>query len=363
MNILVVDNETVMANSLRIGLGNMGYRVVNAYSGQQALDLLAHGNQTINLVITDYLMPGMDGLELMKVLRKANPTLPIVIMTAYADKSLIIEALKHRCDGFIEKPFRLDQLAAEIERIMSHLLQNSPSDDLRQLLPRIAHQINNPLTAISGYAQLIQLNRDNGEMVQDYAEKILAALKIIGCINQDIMNGRLTKEDAFTPVELNTLLDGCLKMFQGMIVLKGIQVKKIVSVDELWVMGDRFSLEHVFNNLVLNAIEAMDGQTDKTLTVSVRPSHDLSSAEAIIEDTGCGIRSEFLKKIFEPYFTDKSQGNGLGLVVLNNCVEKHGGRVLVESRMGIGSRFTISLPAVQMSRMCRYNPKHITNNA
>jgi signal transduction histidine kinase len=137
-------------------------------------------------------------------------------------------------------------------------------------------------------------------------------------------------------------------MFQGMFVLKGIQVKKIISVDDLWVMGDRFDLEHVFNNMILNAIEAMDGRIGKILTLSIRPSQDLSSAEAIIEDTGCGIRSEFLERIFEPYFTDKSQGNGLGLVVLNNFVEKHGGRVLVESRVGIGSRFTICLPAVQM---------------
>lgn len=349
MKVLVVDDEVVMANSLRIGLENMGYQAVKAYSGLQALDLLAHEEQTIHLVITDYLMQGMDGLELMKVLRRTNPTLPILIMTAYADKSLLIEALKHRCDGFIEKPFRLDQLTAEIERIMSHLLQNSPSDNLRQLLPRIAHQINNPLTVISGYAQLIKLNRDNGEMLQGYAEKILAAVKIIGCINQDIMKGKLTKEEAFTPVELNALLDGCLKMFQGIFVLKGFQVKKIVSVDDLWVMGDRFSLEHVFNNLILNAIEAMDGRTDKTLTVSVRPSQDLSSAEAIIEDTGCGIRSDFLKRIFEPYFTDKSQGTGLGLAILNNYVEKHGGRVLVESRVGTGSRFTICLPAIQMT--------------
>lgn len=348
MNILVVDDEAVMANSLRIGLETKGYRAVNAYSGQQALDLLVHGEQTINLVLTDYLMPGMDGIELIKAFRRVIPTLPIIIMTAYGEKSLVIEALNSRCDGFIEKPFSLDQLAGEIERVWSHFLKISTSDDLRQLLPKIAHQINNPLTAISGYAHLIRLNKDNGEMVQGYAEQILAAIKLIKRINKDIMNGGWAKEDTFDPVELNALLDSCLEIFQGMLVLKGVQVERNASAQGLWVMGDRFSLEHVFNNLILNAIEAMDGRTDKALLVSLRPSQDLSSVEGIIEDTGCGIQSELLDKIFDPYFTNKSQGNGLGLVVIKNYVEKHGGKVLVESRAGNGSRFTISIPVIRI---------------
>ncbi len=348
MNILVVDDEVVMANSLRIGLETKGYRAVNAYSGQQALDLLVHGEQTINLVLTDYLMPGMDGIKLTMAFRRVIPTLPIIIMTAYGEKNLAIEALKNRCDGFIEKPFSLDQLAGEIERVRSYLLKTYTSDDLRQLLPIIAHQINNPLTVISGYAHLIRSNKDIGEMVQGYAEQILAAVKLIGRINKDIMNGGRVKKDTFDPVELNALLDSCLEIFQGMFVINGVQVERNALAQDLWVMGDRFSLEHVFNNLILNAIEAMDGRTDKTLTVSLRTSQDLSSVEGIIEDTGCGIQNELLDKIFEPYFTNKSQGNGLGLVVIKNCLEKHGGKVSVESWVGNGSRFTISLPVVQM---------------
>lgn len=347
MNVLIVDDEVAMANSLKIGLGNIGYRAVQAYSGQQALDLLALGNQRnqeINLVIADFMMPGMDGLELMQILRRSIPTLPIIIMTAYAEKSLVIESLRHNCDGFIEKPFRLGQLAAEIERVRSCHLNDSTSGDLRQQLPRIVHQINNPLTAISGYAQLILSHSDNAEMVQRYAEKIRVALEAISRINKDIMNGGWIKEDSSDSVELNTLLDGCLEMFQGIFVLKGVQVNKNDSPNGLWVRGDRFSLEHLFNNLISNAIDAMEGRNDKILTVSLRASQDLSLAEGIIEDTGHGIQSEFLDKIFEPYFTNKSQGNGLGLVVTKNCVEKHGGRVHVASQVGIGARFTVSLP-------------------
>lgn len=348
MNILVVDDETAMANSLRIGLESRGYWAFKAYSGQQAIDLLAHGGDRIDLVVADYMMPAMNGLELIVALHDISPTLPTMIMTAHAEKNLVIEALKLRCDGFIEKPFRLDQLVEEIERIRFRSLQNSPANDMRQLLPRIAHQINNPLTVINGYAQLIRLASGDGEMVQGYAEKILAAVELIGRINKDIMNGGWAKEDTLEFIELNALLVDCLEMFQGMCVVKGVQVKSNISAADLRVLGDRSSLEHIFNNLILNAIESMDGQTDKSLTVSLIPSPDLSSVECSIEDTGCGIQSELLEKIFEPYFTDKSKGNGLGLDIVKSYLDQHGGRIQVESRVGSGSRFTVSLPAAQM---------------
>jgi signal transduction histidine kinase len=117
------------------------------------------------------------------------------------------------------------------------------------------------------------------------------------------------------------------------------------------VPGDPFGLEQVFKNLISNAIDAMDGRTDKTLTVTVTPTQGTSFVEVNMEDTGCGIPEEHLNKIFEPYFTDKSQGNGLGLVVIKEIVEKHGGKVFVTSRVGVGSKFIVSLPVVQMNRL------------
>jgi DNA-binding NtrC family response regulator len=111
----------------------------------------AHG---IDLVVADYLMPTMNGLDLLAAVRRSHPALPVILMTAYARTSLVVEASRNRCDGFIEKPFNFDQLVAEIERIKLHLLQSTKSSDLHQLLPRLVHQINNPLMAINGFAEL-----------------------------------------------------------------------------------------------------------------------------------------------------------------------------------------------------------------
>jgi signal transduction histidine kinase len=349
MNILVVDDEAVMVESIRIGLENRGHCIIETCSAQQALNKLSSGEYGIDLVVTDYLMPAMNGLDLLAAIRRSYPTLPVILMTAYAQTSLVIEALRNRCDSFIEKPFNLDQLVAEIERIELQLLQNTKSSDLHQLLPRLVHQINNPLMAIHGFAELIRLNGSNGALLQRYAEKILAAVEQIGRINKDIMNVGLTEEGEFKPVEIDVLLDGCLEMFKGLFILKDIQVERRIPVHGQRVLGNQFGLEQVFKNLVLNAVDAMDGLIDKTMTITITPPMNMAFVEVTIEDTGCGIREEFMSRIFEPYFTDKRNGTGLGLEIIKNIVEKHGGKALVESQVGAGSKFIVRLPAFQMN--------------
>ena len=350
MNILVVDDEEAMVESLKIGLESNGYRVFGAYDGKEALDHLFHGVR-IDLLITDYLMPAMNGLDLLAAVRRSHPTLSVMIMTAYAETSVLIEALRNHCDSFIEKPFSLDQLLVEIERVKLYLLQNTKSSDLHHLLPRIVHQLNNPLTAISGFAQMIQRNLNNGVPLQKCVEEILAAVKQISLINKEIMNAGRAEESRCEPVNLDLLLEGCLEIFQGLFILKDVQVIKVVPVQETWVHGDRFGLEQVFKNLILNGVDAMDGRTDKKLSVTMMLLPDSALIAVAIEDTGCGIREELLAKIFEPYFTDKRDGNGLGLEIIKDVVEKHGGKALVESRVGVGSKFCVHLPAMQMSEL------------
>lgn len=123
MNILVVDDEIMMVESIKIGLISKGYGVVGVNNAQEAMDFLAREDHGIDLVITDYLMPITNGMDLLLAVRKDNPTLPVLIMTAYADASLVIEALKNGCAGFVEKPFSREQLVAEINRIEQRLLQ------------------------------------------------------------------------------------------------------------------------------------------------------------------------------------------------------------------------------------------------
>ncbi|UCE75222.1 MAG: response regulator [Methanomassiliicoccales archaeon] len=118
MNILVVDDDALQLETLRRGLKNKGYQVLEALSGKEAVKCFARSNMAkIDLVLSDYLMPGMNGIELVKKIRQNYGSLPVILMTAYGEKELVIEALRNRCDSFIEKPFTLDQLMQEIERV------------------------------------------------------------------------------------------------------------------------------------------------------------------------------------------------------------------------------------------------------
>ena len=109
MNILVVDDEAEQLNSLRVGLKSWGFKVFEALNAEDALKHLNHGPEKIDIVITDYVMPGMNGMELLKKIREKNNTLPVILMTAYGEKDLVIDALRNSCNSFIEKPFTLQR--------------------------------------------------------------------------------------------------------------------------------------------------------------------------------------------------------------------------------------------------------------
>lgn len=107
--ILIVDDKSVQLKTLRRALRTRGYQVIEAMSGKQALSHIGK-NQAIDMVLTDYAMPEMNGIELLQKIRETNKTLPVILMTAYGDKALVIKAMRHRCSGFIDKPFNMDEI-------------------------------------------------------------------------------------------------------------------------------------------------------------------------------------------------------------------------------------------------------------
>lgn len=124
MNVLVVDNEIVQGESLRIGLSSRGYHVLQALSGHEALNLIENDAIGIDLVITDYAMPEINGIELLQNIRWRHGNLPVILMTADGQRNIVLDALRNQCNGFIDKPFTLDQLLYEIARVKSNMFQN-----------------------------------------------------------------------------------------------------------------------------------------------------------------------------------------------------------------------------------------------
>jgi len=346
MNILVVDDEAEQLDSLRVGLKSRGFKVFEALNAEDALKRLSHGPEKIDIVITDYAMPGMNGMELLKKLRKKNNMLPVILMTAYGKKNLIIDALHNNCNSFIEKPFTLDQLLKEIDRVIFFMLQNIDSRQLNGLIPKLVHQINNHLFCISGNVELGIHNSDDTEAIKKHFSNIIEATKKIQHINRKVLEVGRKVEDKIETVEIRGLLHDCIKTFEELMALKGVSMEKDLNSQNLYVSGNRFELEQLFENLILNSIDSMDGRPEKRLRITAGLDQFTSSASVSIEDTGCGIMNESMDKIFTSYFTDKNKGTGLGLSVVKDIVEKHKGEIKVKSQVDKGTTFKVGFPAV-----------------
>lgn len=116
MNIILVDDERVQLDTLKRGLRSLGHQVFEAQSVSGALDRLAKIGDNIDMLITDYKMPGRNGLDLIREVHAGYGHILVILMTAFGDKTMLAEAFQnHRCDGFIEKPFTLEDLTAEID--------------------------------------------------------------------------------------------------------------------------------------------------------------------------------------------------------------------------------------------------------
>jgi DNA-binding NtrC family response regulator len=195
MRILVVDDEIMQLQNLKIGLHTEGHSVVTAQSAEEALEQVKNaGAVPFDLIITDYLMPDISGMDLLKALREKEPFIPVILMTGYGKKDLVIEAMQHQCSGFIEKPFSLEQMVIEIARVKNHKLQNGSSQALDKHLAQIVHQINNPLMCITGNAQLALLFQTDSEAVNRRLEAIITATDKIVEINNKILNRGMVKE-------------------------------------------------------------------------------------------------------------------------------------------------------------------------
>ena len=145
-------------------------------------------------------------------------------------------------------------------------------------------------------------------------------------------------------VNLEILIQDCLKMFKDLLTLKNIEVDFDLGHHGIEVTGNKFSLEQLFKNLILNAIEAMDQSQQKQLMVETFYETYANTIVIKITDTGCGITDKLMDTLFTPYVTSKEQGTGLGLSVVKSIVEKHGGKISVKSNPDEGTTFTIRLP-------------------
>lgn len=229
----------------------------------------------------------------------------------------------------------------EIERL--HATQMSRAEHLAtlgELAAGLAHEIRNPLAGIAGVMDIIGRDLPATSPAQDVLKDVREEVLRINRIVTDLLETARPKAPQIQAADLNTTVEHALMFAREQAKSKPIQFQFVKDTDLPPIHHDPAQIHQVLLNLMLNAIQAINGPGSVTITTE-QGNH---TAYVSVKDTGPGISPEALNNIFRPFFTTKGHGTGLGLSLAKRIVEDHGGRIEVASIPGHGCTFTVSLP-------------------
>lgn len=399
MKILVVEDSLLMRRLLCKHLQQWHYEVLEAEDGRQAWELLQA--QSVPLVLSDWIMPEMDGLELIRRIRaRERPEyVYIILLTSKSEKEDLVRAMEAGADDFLVKPVDPEELRVRVregERIIrlehalatqnkqlrdtqAALVQSEKLASLGQLAAGMAHEINNPVAFINNNLTVLrrevqtlmeilqkyqqgretlaqqapELAAELAKMEEDYEidwiqenlprlfSSSLAGLSRVRDIVKNLRDFARLDEARFDDIDLNAALESTLEIVRHEIKQKDIALKtNFGKLPPVYCCSGK--INQVFLNLLVNAIQASSAGGE----IEVGTRADDENAVVEVEDHGTGIDPENLPRIFEPFFTTKpvGQGTGLGLAISYGIVRDHGGKIEVDSELGRGSLFRVVLP-------------------
>jgi signal transduction histidine kinase len=382
--VLVVDPYRYNQEHLGQLLSAAGYAVEVFSNGHSLLGRLGQGDPAQLHVVSDNL-PDTSGFELVRAVRSAGSSAPLIVTTARRDSAFRIGGLAAGVDYYLRKPINPIELYTaarillerqrqrqelahanlELSRSQARLVQQAKMASLGQLVAGVAHEINTPLGAVVSnndlflrcFARLRDRARGLGLHADPVLERDLAAVeelsevtrtacaRITGIVRELRTFARLDEADRKT-IDLHEGIESTLLLLAHMI--KGrIDVRKEYGPLPA-IECHPNQLNQVFMNLLVNACHAIqDNGGEGRITITT--SHDARQRRVHVAfaDSGGGIPPENLSRIFDPGFTTKGAGvgTGLGLSICYQIVEAHGGEIAVESQVGKGTTFVVSLPA------------------
>ena len=246
----------------------------------------------------------------------------------------------------LEKSHReLQQSHQELEHAQFQLIRTEKLAALGQLAAGVAHEINNPLGTITIYAHILNKSLDADDPRKEDIELIINEANRTKEIVQGLLS--FARETKLKPgdTNINDLIEETLGLLVNQVLFQNIKIKKTFGSDIPTLFADATQLKQVFLNIILNAAQAMEGKGSLTITTA----HESGVISIKIKDTGPGIAPEHVSKLFNPFFTTKEKGTGLGLAISYGIVERHFGQIDVDTELGKGSTFTITLPVASSS--------------
>lgn len=229
----------------------------------------------------------------------------------------------------------------DIKILEEQLRRSERLAGLGRLAAGIAHEIRNPLSSIKGFATILAGRFKEDEGTRKLAEVMVREVERLNRVVSELLDFAKPTELNRKPVLLGELIRNSLRLIEREAALQGVEISATVKPEDFLIPVDPDRMTQVLLNLYLNAFQAMDGGG----SLRVSAARENGGAVLTVVDTGAGIPSEHLAHIFDPYFTTKPGGVGLGLANVHKFVEAHGGEIEVESAPGQGTSFTIRIPA------------------
>ena len=251
---------------------------------------------------------------------------------------------------------RVEQKTKELNRAHDHVLHVEKMASIGKMAAVVAHEVNNPLSGILTYAKLLRKWVGTGQVEREKREEAMQCLELIasesrrcGELVKNLLTLSRTAPMNVQSTDLRAVIDRCLLLVRHQLELGGIHLQLQLAEDLPRVPCDPAQMEQVFLALIMNAIDAMPRGGNLWLETGL--SNDETEIKIRVRDDGAGIAPHVLLQIFEPFLTTKESGHGvgLGLAISRGIVERHNGRIEVDSELGRGTTFTVTLPSQAQS--------------
>lgn len=352
--ILVVDDEKIIRELCQQALRD--YRVIQAGTCEEALRI--YEKEQIDLVLSDIVMLGGSGIDLLKKVKALDPNATVIIMTGFVDKEIILNALKEDADDFINKPLNLLQMKTTIEKALDkkalkeELASIKRSEHLKNtFLSMVSHKLRTPITGISLFLQNLRCGVFNADdpyfqqsvaVVNDEARYLGRLVTDLLAFSKVMVNGTTISK---SPCDLNEIVAEVLIKCREEHCNFDAELE--AASDTLPpVQLDAAKISFALHQIIDNALKFSGDQGH----VSLKLGNSEDSVFIVVSDTGIGIPESELPKVFEKFYqidpdhTGQVRGFGLGLFYARDFIRQHGGSISLASEPGLGTTVTIRLP-------------------
>lgn len=342
--ILIADDEIDNVVLLQKRLKASGFDTIEAYDGNEVIEKAF--NNLPDLILLDIMMPGRDGYEALKVLRENEKTkdIPVIMLTARAEVPDKVRGLELGAEDYVTKPFDYNELLA---RINSHLELKKEVEEkikleklaaLSTMMEGVAHEVRNPLVVIGGFTKKLLSMTPEDDPRRPYLEMIQKEASRLDKMIKDIYEFKIITLHINEMVPINECLKEILNDYKDIFETQKIHIISSFSEEDYIMNMDKKLFMRAIKNIINNSIEAMpNGGEIKVLTEKFAKNFVIT-----ISDTGIGIDDQDLKFIFDPFFTSKMEGTGLGLTQALKIIQEHKGRLNITSKKNVGTTATIT---------------------